>query len=399
MLKPYSIRDVQLEDGERLPLLTHDDPLGLPVRGTTEYSLTKLRARGLRPTSMRQRVDALGRALQFFDSHNIDLIARTASQDFLSQVELVALADRCREPARSNHSRPVVSSNYAGVRYSTALDYVSWVAEPVISRITDPRQRASANISLERFLKRARAVAPRRRGRDSHVDGERHGLTDGQRELFLTVIRPGDQGNPFRPRNQVRNYAVLLTAYKLGARSGEIRGLKKVDIDLDSGQPELCIAPRYHDKDDRRLDPAAAKTNGRLLHLDAELAAAIGAWLIDRKDRKKWVRAHRNPYVFVNKFGDAIEGRGYRRIVERLRAVYPSLTSLCHHVLRHDWNDRWVDLVESTGDNSAKAENQQRYAMGWSHESKMPMVYGKRAIAKSANKRILALQDKGRINE
>jgi len=103
-LKPYSIRNVDLS-GERVPLLVHDDPLGLPVARTTEYSLTKLRARGLKLSSMRQRVDALGRALFFLDSHQIDPIRRAAEHSFLSLDELVALADHCRERQKPSADR------------------------------------------------------------------------------------------------------------------------------------------------------------------------------------------------------------------------------------------------------------------------------------------------------
>ncbi|WP_454871438.1 hypothetical protein [Paraburkholderia xenovorans] len=392
-MKPYSIRDVRLEGGERMPLLVHDDPLGLPVVRTTEYCLTKLRARGLRRLSIRQRVGALGIALHFLDSHWIDPVKRAAEQSFLTLDELVALADHCRARERPAAGRSVINPEQAAVRYSTALDYIVWISEPVIARMMDPRQRESANFALQRFQQRARSVAPKPRGKNSHIDGERHGLQDDQRALFLWVIKPGAPGNPYSAAFQARNHAMLLTAYKLGARSGEIRGLKKIDLNLDSDPADLSIIPRYHDVDDRRLDPAAAKTNGRLLELDAELRDALEAWLEDRKVRARWPRAHRNPYVFVNRYGDAIEGRGYRQVIETLRLAHPELAPLCHHILRHDWNDRWVMMVDSDGVEFEKAQAEQKYAMGWSHQSKMPLRYGKRATAKAANKRILKLQN------
>ncbi|MGU7771536.1 tyrosine-type recombinase/integrase [Burkholderia sp. MR1-5-21] len=388
----YSIRDVHLEGGERLPLLVHDDPLGLPVVHTTEYCLTKLRTRSLRRSSIRQRVDALKITLHFLDSRQIDLVERAAEQNFLTLNELVALADHCRARRKPATGSSLVSATQAPVRFSTALDYIVWVSEPVIARMTDPRQRESANFGLQQFQRRARSVAPKSRGKNSHIDGERHGLQDNQRALFLRVIQPGDPDNPYSVAFQVRNRAMLLTAYKLGARSGEIRGLKKVDLNLDSDPADLSIIPRYHDADDRRLDPAAAKTNGRILELDTELRDALDVWLEDRKVRARWPRAHRNPYVFVNRFGDAIEGRGYRQVIETLRRAHPELAPLCHHILRHDWNDRWVLMVESDGVEFEKAQAEQKYAMGWSHRSKMPQVYGKRATAKAANKRILKLQ-------
>lgn len=238
-MNPYSIREVRLEGGERLPLLVHDDPLGLPVARTTEYCLTKLRARSLRRSSIRQRIDALGIALHFLDSRQIDPVKRAAEQSFLNLDELVTLADYCRARQKPAASRSVVSASLAAVRFSTALDYIVWISVPVIARMTDPRQRESANFALQQFQRRAAAVAPKPRGKDSHIDGERHGLQDDQRALFLRVIQPSNPGNPYSAPFQVRNHAMLLTAYKLGARSGEIRGLKKVDLNLDSDPANL----------------------------------------------------------------------------------------------------------------------------------------------------------------
>ncbi len=388
----YAIREVRLESGERLPLLVHGDPLGLPVPEIVEYSIAKLRARGLRLRSIHHRAEALGLTLQFLGDRSIDLISRANGQIFLSLNELVALADWCRRPKGARATKLVVGPGYAAVRYATAIDYMLWVFEPVIARISEATARHAASVALRRFLTRSRSVAPRVRGSSSLIDGERHGLREDQRKLFLKVIHPDDPGNPFSAKARARNHALLLLAFKLGARSGEVRGLKKADLNLDSVPAELMIMPRYHDGDDKRRDPAAAKTLGRLLYIDEELAIALERWLGDRGNRVRWPRAHRNPYVFVNRYGDAIEGRGYRKIVETLRDRYPELAALCHHVLRHDWNDRWVAMTEQDEVDFEKAQHEQKYAMGWSHQSNMPQRYGRQAIASAANKRILDLQ-------
>ncbi len=388
----YAIREVRLESGERVPLLVYEDPVGLPVPDILEYTLAKLRARGLRRASIRHRVEALGLTRQFLSDHGIDLVLRASDQIFLSLNELVALADRCRTPTGNRAANLVVGSAYAAVRYATAVDYMLWVFEPVIARMSEVAARHVALLALQRFVIRSRSVSPRARGRNSQTDGERRGLRDDQRALFLKVIQPDDQGNPFDDRTRMRNHALLLLAFKLGVRSGEVRGLKKTDINLDSVPAELTIMPRYHDPDDKRRDPAAAKTLGRLLYIDEELAIVLERWLAERSNRMLWPRAHRNPYVFVNRYGDAMEGRGYRRIVETLRRRYPELGALCHHVLRHDWNDRWIRMIEQDGVEFEKALHEQKYAMGWSHQSNMPQRYGRQAIASAANKRILDLQ-------
>ncbi|WP_343894917.1 hypothetical protein, partial [Craurococcus roseus] len=65
-----------------------------------------------------------------------------------------------------------------------------------------------------------------------------------------------------------------------------------------------------------------------------------------------------------------------------------------NHALRHDWNERFVELAGERGWDPAEADKDQKYAMGWSSGPKMPERYAKRAIRKRANGRISAMQRK-----
>lgn len=194
----------------------------MPVPEIVEYSIAKLRARGLRLRSIHHRAEALGLTLQFLGDRSIDLISRANGQIFLSLNELVALADWCRRPKGARATKLVVGPGYAAVRYATAIDYMLWVFEPVIARISEATARHAASVALRRFLTRSRSVAPRVRGSSSLIDGERHGLREDQRKLFLKVIHPDDPGNPFSAKARARNHALLLLTFKLGARSGEV---------------------------------------------------------------------------------------------------------------------------------------------------------------------------------
>jgi hypothetical protein len=75
-----------------------------------------------------------------------------------------------------------------------------------------------------------------------------------------------------------------------------------------------------------------------------------------------------------------------------LRERHPSLGGLVNHMLRHDWNERWVEMGGECGWDPTEAEKDQKYAMGWSTISKMPNLYGNRAIRKRSNARVLAMQ-------
>lgn len=80
----------------------------------------------------------------------------------------------------------VVGPTYAATRYATAIDHMLRVFELVIARTPEATTRHAANVALQRFLIHSRSVSPD--GRSSNLDGERYGLQEDQRKLFLKVI-------------------------------------------------------------------------------------------------------------------------------------------------------------------------------------------------------------------
>lgn len=55
----FFIREVRMQSGEHIPLLVSGSPLGLPVPLATRYVLTQFRPKGLKVSSIRQRLSAL----------------------------------------------------------------------------------------------------------------------------------------------------------------------------------------------------------------------------------------------------------------------------------------------------------------------------------------------------
>ncbi|MBP4046617.1 tyrosine-type recombinase/integrase [Chromobacterium violaceum] len=392
----FFIREVRMQSGEHIPLLVSGSPLGLPVPLATRYVLTQFRPKGLKVSSIRQRLSALALAYTFFAKHGIQLDERAAKRQFLSQEELVALSDYCRR-TQKNGTQRVVGPGYAALRFRVATDYIRWVSEPIISRIVDDSRRDAALGALQSFLKRAHTVAPAPGRPDaSVVSGERLGFTPEQRALFLRVIEPGCCDNPFRPQLQFRNYVMFQLEFELGPRGGELLGLKTRDVDFSVEPASLTIHRRHDDPEDPRTSAPATKTLGRLLLLDAKLRDLLDEWITHhRANRQQFPAAAKHPYLFVNYRGEPLGSRGFRLIVETLRRHHPVLAGLCHHLLRHDWNDRWVELSEEEGSDPEISLRDQRYAMGWSPTSTMPFRYARRAIRNAANKKLLRMQQKG----
>ncbi|MBN3850715.1 site-specific integrase [Paraburkholderia sp. Ac-20342] len=389
-MSKLTVRSIKLASGERIALLTHGS-LGLPVIPVVHYVLDRYRQAGRSPATMRQGLRAVALGLDLFCRLNIDLVERAAQLRFLSRPELIALADLCRTSIPELGSRPV-DPRYSVTRYFTCIDYVKWVAEPVIGRVTGAREHAAALEALNRFEKRARRLAPPSDVASGHMPGERLGMTPEQRELFLRVIRPGELENPFKPELQIRNAALLILAYDLGPRAGELLGLKCVDIDFGVNPASVTFHRRHDDPDDSRPNPASTKTHGRILLLDDDLRDLLDRWISDgRSDRTLFPEARRHPYVFVNHRGGQLSDRGLRLIVSTLSKHYPSLGRFFPHLLRHDWNDRWNETNAESGNEAADIRDQ-KYAMGWSANSKMPLRYGKRSIRNSTNKKISKMQ-------
>ncbi|HEV7338580.1 MAG TPA: site-specific integrase [Bosea sp. (in: a-proteobacteria)] len=341
--------------------------------------------------TVRHKLVGIAYGLAFCEARGIDLVERAAAGVYLTWDELSALADSCREAHRGGS---FVLSATAALRFNAFIPFFLWRTETVLARANADNRRL-AILGREQFEARVRSTAPKANHNTGPSPGELLGLTQRQRELFWRVITAGDPSNPFRPDLQFRNQAILATAYRLGLRAGELLALKARDLRLADDPATVTIHRRHNDPEDPRKPQPVAKTRARVLELDVELRDTLTDWIVKhRANRNRFPAARKHPFVFVNHRGEPLSDRGLRKVYERLRACSPELSGLIGHVLRHDWNDRWVELAAAEGWDHSEAEQDQKYAMGWSLTSKMPERYGRRAIRNRANSRILRLQEK-----
>jgi integrase len=172
-----------------------------------------------------------------------------------------------------------------------------------------------------------------------------------------------------------------------------MRGLKWRDIDFRQRPVMLSIKRRHDDPEDKRKRQPATKTRARVLAINDDLAALILQWREQRANKNLFPRARKNPFVLVSGDGDPITEHGTSNIYIRLRKRYPSLPeNLSTHVLRHDWNDRWIEHFADGGEAAKDHEADQIHQMGWSDRTKMISRYGARARQNRANAKSLELQ-------
>lgn len=176
-------------------------------------------------------------------------------------------------------------------------------------------------------------------------------------------------------------------------RTGELLGVKISDIVHQNRETFVRIVRRPDDPEDTRKVPAATKTNSRLLQLSPHLERLLDSWLTEhRADLNRYPQARDHSFICVNQKGGQLTGGGLRYILKQIEQRHPSLGRLHPHRLRHTWNDEWVENAARDGVDFKLSTRDQKYAMGWSTESKMPARYSKRAIRDSTNRRLLKLQ-------
>lgn len=417
-----------MEGGERLPLVIDCD--GLPDPHIVHYTLSSLRPSGKKASSLETTLYGLLIAKLWAEQRNIDLIDRARSFEFLSSGELLALKDHIRSPnSRSQQSlsleavrRKHIGRAAARFRYFVAIQYLEWLGQEYLARLgsTNSSRYLLGKDRLERFV--TRATASGKFGGSSENIKPRWGLLKEQRQLFLDIIRPGHPGNPFQSIHQHRNYALLLLYYEFGMRLAEPLTLRLVatrtvqsSVDLigsytrerggAGNSPAIWLVANHDDPDDPRTDQPVLKTAGRLLlfHEESLALKALVEWVNHhRNDETRYQGGKRSPFLFISRqsflnnkgkrIASPISKKQVAKLFQAIKAHHPSLKDITAHVLRHDWNDRWNEMLRERGERWEDHTRDQCYAMGWDPQSKMPHRYGRRSIQQQANTKSMALQ-------
>lgn len=389
MGQALSVRVAVLRSGERLPLLVQG-PFGLPDPEVTEFALTQLRAKGRAARTISAYLRAIADGLTYLQRAGLCLDERIATNSYLSTQELTAFSSACKRGKR----KLSIDRDEAASKYSRFLEYIRWRAASVISRSSSEASFDRAQKALKRFEVRAAAVAPAPETSLPSPDA-RGGLTASQRETLLSVVKPDDERNPWADAGlRSRNHAMILLAYELGPRAGDVLSLKIRDLSLAHRPATVTFHRRHDDPEDPRKDQPVLKTKPRVLEISEGLALALERWVDrDRANRDRFPEARKHPFVFTNNRGYPLGQRGYQLVFERLRKKFPELGALVSHVLRHDWNERWTAMNSDVPEHTGSSIREQCYAMGWADRSTMPARYARRAIAASANKKIARMND------
>ncbi|ELQ9312294.1 site-specific integrase [Serratia marcescens] len=393
-----------MDSGERYCLVI-DKATGLPVFHPNLFLTTQVRnTKSNSFSSISSAANSLVVLLRFLDRRTIDLEQRVIDRTFFEIHEVDDLRDFTQRKFLSSpvddsvlsmfsleeleEAEGFVESSTQYNRLTIIAEYLKWFTSHIISR---PSTIESKQIdAIETQIKSRR---PSRKGRNNDID---RSIDDIQLDALFEVIRIGSEQNPFTAEVQRRNRLIVLLLYHLGLRGGELLNIKVSDIDFSKHQ--VKVLRRADEKDDPRVNEPNVKTLERTLPVSETLSKELHDYVTI--DRRIVPNAKRNNFLFVTHksgptVGQPISKSGYHKVMTVVKAVSPKLYALTGHKLRHTWNRKFSELMDSM-DNPPSEERQEQirsYLMGWKPGSGSAAHYNKRFRQEQANKAALALQE------
>jgi integrase len=386
---PYRIRGCRLETGERLPLVI--GPQGVPASLPNQWSLF-VRRPSVQLNTLLEDLGTVAHIYNWALQRRIDLDERLASGQGLSPDEIRSLYQNLRytrgfgrqsASLRINEIRKatVVTGKVHATRVGTAREYLVWAMERVLFRFDpgDPRV-PDVRERCERFQRLAQEYQ-----RDCSDDTLPHiGLTNEQRVLLLSLVRPDSATNPFNRPVRFRNYVVFALMLAFGFRRSEILKVYLSDVNVKGRDPFIRIKRRPDDPNDPRGVTPSVKTLGREVRLIPHFARLLDTYI--QHHRPNFLGSENSPFLFFSSWGRPLSLRMVNAMTEQLcrrsRAFQGILTP---HVLRYTANDMLVEAAQRTGLDDARFKQAQNYLFGWSGDSEQGAEYSRRSIERIAN--------------
>lgn len=382
-----------MDSGERYCLVI-DRITQLPIYYPNLFITTQLRNKSDSFSTMLSAANNIAIFLRFLDDRDINLEERVLCRELFETYELDDLRDftqkrfsKVADGGGYVSDEGVVSSITHYMRLTTIAQYISWYANHLIKQPSTVEAR-----QIKRVETQVKSRRPVKRGRNRDQD---RSLDDVQLEVLFEVIKIGSEHNPFGDQVQRRNRLMILILYYLGIRGGELLNLRISDIDFSKHQ--LKIVRRADEKDDPRVQEPNAKTLERTIPLGEILSKELHEYIT--KDRRKVTNARRNDFLFITHkegptVGHPISKSSYYKVLNIVKSVSPELYKLTGHKLRHTWNRKFSEKMDSMNKpvSEEKQEQIRSYVMGWKPGSGTSTHYNKRFIQEQAQKAALALQ-------
>ncbi len=315
-------------------------------------------------------------ALRDFAQHRLKRSLRTYTPNVLATLD------------KYNVIKTHVNNETQYARLTTIALYLSWFTKYLLGCT-----RAEDMDRIHTLREQIKVRRPVKKGRNKVRD---RSLDNVQVDALFEVIRMGSEINPFNPKVQRRNRLMILMLYHLGIRGGELLNIRISDFDFNTNR--VSIVRRADEKKDPRPREPNTKTLERILPIADSLVRDLHDYIV--KDRRNVPNAKTNDYLFVTHkegptLGQPISKSGYRKILIVVSAVLPQLYAVTGHKLRHTWNRKFSEKMD-TMDIPLSEERQEQirsYLMGWKQNSGTATNYNKRFIEQKGLEAALSLQE------
>jgi integrase len=417
MSSGYKVKLLKLMSGERFPLLL--DGEGRPLFEPTVYALTELRARNQATNTISSNLRSIQVFYLFLKIRGIELSARLSSGTLLSLGEVEELTRMCRLPVErlvamlhdsvengarfkavslekarmrlQGDVREEVEPAFAGTRMHYIRGYIEWLVSDRLGKHgLDKSVSDNLISSLKRILPAITARIPKG-GRHGAIN-QREGLAPESVAELLRVVSPESPDNPWRGEYAChRNGLIVHWLFYLGLRRGELLGVRVSDVDFRKGT--VTIHRRADDVNDSRTNQPQSKTKAREIPLGEGLKSLTYAFVMNYRSALDGARKH--DFLFcADVTGQPMSLPTLNKVFKVLREKCPNLPdSLCPHVLRHTWNDRFSEEMDKRQTSEESEKKLRSYLMGWSETSGTAATYTRRHIRKKAQEVSLKMQE------
>lgn len=405
--RKFQIKSFVMQSGERYCLL-FDKTTGMPLFYPNLFMTTQVRNKSNSVAAMESTLSGINVLLCFCDERSIDLTDRFLKRAFFSLGELDAIRDYCQQDFGKRRTeslgkvssitskgtqKPARKTGLASeyIRLSHIAKYVEWLATILMEGVADRK----TTLDIAKMKKGFESRRPSSKGRNQV--GREKGLTQEQEVALLEIVRPGSERNPFGDEvTQVRNQLMILLLLHLGIRSGELLNIRVSDVDWSSNQ--IVIARRADEKKDPRRRQPLVKTLDRRLPLKDTLVQAMHNYVIHF--RRKVAGSRKHDYLLVTHKSGPTQGQPVSRstlikVINMVAGAKSNLASLHAHELRHTWNNRFSEYMDTKVDSPTpeEQERQRSYLQGWKPDSGTASTYTKRFTREKAIEASLKLQN------
>lgn len=409
ILAVFSVPLLRLGTGAWFPLPLTEE--GLPSIAGTAFALTRWRD-GRAPSTIAYQLRAIDCAVDWAKRNGFEFEAKCRTREFFDEDELQELREALRVPRVQNGGKrlKLVATATLAARWDFILAYMVFLARKSFTREMSIDSREAAKDQIRYFIELYRSVRPRV---SSVVHSSVVGLpTKEARALFgnledgcTSVFHPEHPLNPFTSHRE-RNYALLTLLYWHTFRISEVLNLKVIDLDLRQNKQVLTVRSNPDDPDNPSHEDLKRGIGG-VVALEEVVVVALADWLLARRGYLK-KNQKPSPYLFLSERRRKLSRRQVVNLFHQARKAFPELgPTFASHILRHDWNERYVEEALARRGNNRWSPgdlldiDRQEEANRWVSGSKMPGRYSHRAFSKRSGSRVMsrALEFEGRLED